>query len=371
MSNTVRSPHFSRRSVLAGLAGAAALAGCGNNSVSAPQSATPTIEPEVDGDLTWFTWEGYVDPSVVSAFEDKYGVRVKITPYDSNDTMLQKLAAGLPYDLVTNNSAYMPQSVQGGLLMPIALDAMTHGDQVVDYFRKPAYDNGSNLFSIPYSGGPTGILYRTDKMTPTESWNDLWENEEASGHIFLLDYQPDAIGASLLRNGVDLNSDDPDEVAAAVDRLIELKPRLGGVSNDTRTNVGNGDAWIHHAWVPDAFGLMTDSKYADQLDFELTTEEGVPFGMDLLSIGANAQSPGTAALFMDWILSPKMSAKNVQYTGQLAGTTGGDAAYADVMKDYPALIVPESYYETALWREAATGPRKDLWTQQWNRFKAA
>jgi spermidine/putrescine transport system substrate-binding protein len=367
------SPLINRRSVLAGLAGiagAATLAACGSKS-SSPQSAKATVEPKADGDLTWFTWEDYVDPSIVSDFEKKYGVKVKITPYDSNDTMLQKLAAGLPYDLVTNNSAYMPQSIQGGLLMPFTLAALTNGSQVVDYFHKPAYDNGTNLFSVPYSGGPTGIVYRTDKMTPTQSWNDLWDNDDAAGHIFVLDYQPDTIGASLLHDGADLNSGDSGDVNAAVDSLIKLKPKLGGISSDARTNVGNGDAWIHHAWVPDAFYLMNKSKYADQLDFEVTTKDGVPFGMDLLSIGANAQSPGTAMLFIDWILSPEMSAKNVEYTGQLAGTKGGDAAYNTVMKDFPTLTVPDNYYETAMWREAATGSRKDLWTQQWNRFKAS
>ncbi|MET1132230.1 MAG: spermidine/putrescine ABC transporter substrate-binding protein [Aeromicrobium sp.] len=357
---------------LAGLAGITALSGCGDDSTGgSPQSGKATITPEADGDLNWFTWEDYVEPSVVSDFEKKYGVKVKISPYDSNDSMLQKLAAGVPYDLVTNNSAYMPQSIQGGLLMPFSLDALDNGGEVATYFRRPAYDNGANLYSVPYSGGPTGIVYRTDKMSPTQSWSDLWDNDEAAGHVFVLDYQPDTIGASLLRGGGDLNSSDPDEVGAAVDSLIALKSKLGGISNDTRTNVGNGDAWIHHAWVPDAFYLMKESKYADQLDFEVTSEDGVPFGMDLLSIGANAKAPGTAMLFMDWILSPEMSARNVTYTGQLAGTKGGDAAYDEVMKDFPALMVPENYYENALWREAATGSRKDLWTQQWNRFKAA
>lgn len=373
MSHDSDSPSLGRRGVLfglAGVAGAAALSGCGSSNSSSAKSGK-AVAPKADGDLTWFTWEDYVDPSIVKDFEKKYGVKIKITPYDSNDTMLQKLAAGLPYDLVTNNSAYMPQSIQGGLLRPISLDALDNGNQVVEYFRKPAYDAGDNLFSVPYSGGPTGIVYRTDKMSPTQSWNDLWDNDDAAGHIFVLDYQPDTIGASLLRDGADLNSDDADTVKSAVDKLIELKPKLGGISSDARTNVGNGDAWIHHAWVPDAFALMTDSKYADQLDFEVTTNDGVPFGMDLLSIGANAKSPGTAMLFIDWILSPEMSAKNVKYTGQLAGTQAGDETYNKVMTDFPTLSVPDNYYENALWREAATGSRKDLWTQQWNRFKAA
>ena len=141
-------------------------------------------------------------------------------------------------------------------------------------------------------------------------------------------------------------------------------------SNDARANVGNGDAWIHHTWVPDAFYLMSQSRFADRLEFELTTKQGVPFGMDLLSIGANAKAPGTAMLFIDWILSPEMSARNAHFTAQLTGTTAGDAAYREATAKFPTLAVGDDYYQSALWRESATGARKQLWTQQWNRFKA-
>jgi spermidine/putrescine transport system substrate-binding protein len=363
----------SRRALLTGamgLAGGLALTACGSGSSSKP-AATTSIEPKADGDLTWFSWDGYVDPAIVSDFEKKYGVKVSIVTFDSNDTMIQKLAAGLPYDVITNNSAYMYRSIKGGLLMPFSHDALHNGSQLVSYFSKPPYDNGASSYSVPYSGGPTGIVYRTDMVdSMSESWNDLWDHPEAKGHIFVLDYVEDTLGASLLRNGDDLNSGDDDEVTSATDDLISLKPMLAGISSDTRTNVGNGDAWIHHAWVPDAYAVMTKSKYADKLDFELTTKDGVPFGMDLLTIGAKAKSPGSAMLFIDWMLQPDNVVRTVKYTGQQSGTKAGDAEFASVTKQIPALAKATDY-STALWRESATGARQQLWTQQWNRFKAA
>lgn len=374
MSQMVANRNITRRALLAGLGGAAAmgaLAACGGGPTGTSAPPAEDLKPEVDGDLTWFTWEDYVEPTIVSDFETKYGVKVETVPFDSNDTMLQKLAAGLPYDLITANSAYMTQAIEGGLVRPFTLESLGNGGEVLEYFHKPIYENAGDLHSLPYSGGPTGIVYRTDKMQPTNSWNDLWDNESAAGHIYLLDYQLDTIGASLLRDGADLNSEDDAAVAKAIDSLLTLKPLLGGVSNDTRTNVGNGDAWIHHTWVPDAFYLMSESRFADRLAFELTTEEGVPFGMDLLTVGANAKSPGTAMLFMDWVISPEMSSRNAHFTAQLTGTTSGDVAYREATAEFPTLAVGDDYYQSALWRESATGARKQLWTQQWNRFKAS
>jgi len=374
MSTPERSDRYSvsRRSVLAGtvgFAGSLALAACGSN---APSTSTkkPTIEPKVDGNLNWFSWADYVEPSIVSDFEKKYGVTVTISTFDSNDAMLEKLAAGLPYDLVTDNSAYMIRSIAGGVVQPFDLHALSNYSQLVPYFRKPIYEHSALNYSAPYSGGGTGIIWRTDKVSSmTQSWNDLWDHPEAKGHIYVLDYVEDTLGASLLRKGYDINSGVPGQVTTATDALLQLKPELGGISSDTQTDVGNGNAWIHHSWVPDAIALMTRSKYADKLQFEFTPKEGIPFGMDLLSIGANAKSPGTAMLFIDWILSPEMSARNAGYTGQASGTVAGDAAFQQVVKHFPA-FADGVQYNKALWRESATGTRQTLWTQQWNRFEA-
>ena len=166
--NPTNPNQFSRRSFLAGglgVAGALALAACGaggsssGSSASGSTAAQPTLEPKADGDLTWFSWDGYVDPTIVSDFEKKYGVKVTITAYDSNDTMIQKLAAGLPYDVVTNNSGYLARTVAGGLVQPFALAALTNSSQLLPAFQKPKYDAGAVQYSVPYSGGPTGILY--------------------------------------------------------------------------------------------------------------------------------------------------------------------------------------------------------------------
>lgn len=364
-----------RRTLLFGGIAAAAtvgLAACGDDSATsaASSAAKPTLKPQPDGDVTWYSWADYVAPEVIEGFEKEYGVKVNFANYDSNDTMLQKLAAGVPYDLVTNNSAYMPRSIEGGLLRPIDLSALKNGNELNPYFTSPSYDSGDNRYSVPYSGGPTGIVYRTDHFSGNESWDDLWE-ADVDGKLFVLDYVNDTIGASLLRLGYDVNSGDPDEVREATDELISLKPRLAGISNDTRNNMGNGDAYVHHAWSTDAYAVMTNSKYADSLAFEQTTKDGVPFGMDLLTIGANAKAPGTAMALIDWILRPENQEKNVTYIGQLAGTRTGDEVYRDIVKDIPGLQVPENFYESAMWRESLTGDTLQLWTQSWNRFKAS
>jgi len=344
-----------------------AMGGC---ATSEPEPSGP-ITAEIDGDLTWFTWGEYVAPGVVEAFEEEHGVTVTIETADSSENMVQKLASGQPYDVVTGNSAYMERMIQGGLLRPFDIESLENYSDIHPYFQSPAYDSGDERYSVPYSGGPTGIVYRTDKLTGVESWDDLWASaSEAAGHIFILDQIEEAIGMSLLRNGAELNSADPAAVESAVDELLALKPALGGISTDTRTNVANGDAWVHQAWSTDAFQLMSDSPFSGSLDFVMP-DEGAPFGMNVLNIGANATSPGTALLFIDYLTSPEVKILNAEYLGDLSGSIAGDAAYNEIVSDFPSLQVGDDFYEKAQWKESLSGERETVWSQQWNRFKAS
>ena len=364
---------LSRRSVLAGalgVAGTVALAACSSAGTASSSAKKPTIEPKADGNLSWFSWSGYVDPTIVSDFEKKYGVTVTISTFDSNDAMIEKLAAGLPYDLITDNSAYMYESIQGGLVQPFDLKALPEYSQLDPYFRKPSYDGGTLQYSVPYSGGGTGILWRTDKVRVDDPVLERSVEPPRGQGPYL---------RARLRTGRHRRRPATRGLQPQFRRCLPgkqrhqcahpLKPDLGGISSDTLTNIGNGNAWIAQSWVPDAISVMTKSNYADKLQFEFTPKQGIPFGMDVLSIGANAASPGTAMLFINWMLTPEMSARNAAYTGQASGTIAGDAAFQKVVKDFPAFAdgVP---YDKALWRLSATGARQTLWTQQWNRFVA-
>jgi spermidine/putrescine transport system substrate-binding protein len=371
--------HFSRRmtrrsvlqsGVALGLAvtGFGAI-GCGSDGgESEAANVAPTVKPKADGDITWYTWEQYVDPEVLKAFEREYGVRVKQAFFDSDDTMVQKLAAGLEYDLITTNSAYNPRLLKGGLLQPYDWADLKNAGEIIPFFQNPWYDNGEHRYSVPYGAGPAGIIYRKDKVQVSESWSDFW-NPQAKGKIFVIDQIDETLGMSLMRNGHKANSGDPEEVKRATDELLKLKPLLGGVSSDAEGDLMSGNSWMSHAWNGSAFQVLTKAKNPENYDF-FFPKEGVCFGCDTLSIGKKAKAPGTALLLIDWMLRPENSAKNVQYTGYPNGTKVGESTYADMVKEHPFLALGEDVYENAEWKESATGERLNLWNQQWARFKA-
>lgn len=342
--------------------------GCSTAGSSESISQTDPIVVEPDGDVTWFTWESYVDPEVVSEFEDEYGVEVSLEFFESDDTMIQKLATGLPYDLITNNSAYMHRSIEGGLIRPVELDDLENIGELEEFFETPPYDSGETRYSVPYGLSSTGILVRTDKGIEIDGWNTLWNAAETvPGHVTVLPQTEETIGMSLIRQGYDLNSEDPAEVQEAVDELIALKPGLLQISSDAEGDVLGGSAWAVHTWPGTAYRIMNQVPDPENWEF-IQPEEGVPFGGDVLTIGANADSPGSAMLLMDWLMRPENVERNVAYTGYPNGTVVGDAKYSELVAEFPFLNMGSDVYENADWKESAVGERLGIYTEQWNRF---
>ncbi|MBS1675855.1 MAG: spermidine/putrescine ABC transporter substrate-binding protein [Actinobacteria bacterium] len=342
------------------------LSACGSSS----SGSSAVVKPKPDGDITWFTWESYIEPKVLAAFEKRYGVKVKQVYFDNPETMLAKVAAGLPYDLITTNSAFLKRMIEGNLLRPFEPSELNGWDNIIPYFRNPIYDHGSDRYSIPYAYGPAGIAYQPDKVHVTGSWNDLWENEEAAGHIYLIDEMGETLTMSLIRLGYDLNSGDTSQVTKAADELLKVKPSLAAFSSNLEAEFGGGNAWLSHAWGGTTLQVLKTlpPQEAEKWSFEWPSD-GLSMGCDTLSVGTNAKSPGSALTLIQFMLQPENSAANVDYTGYPNGTEAGNAAYKEATKDFPFLYL-ETNPKEFKWRESPTGSRLTLWNEQWARVTA-
>ena len=47
-----------------------------------------------EGELHIYNWGNYTSPEMIKKFEQKYNVKVTVTDYDSNDTVLAKIRQG-------------------------------------------------------------------------------------------------------------------------------------------------------------------------------------------------------------------------------------------------------------------------------------
>jgi spermidine/putrescine-binding protein len=354
--------------ILAGLG--LATSACG----SSPAAGRPStaIRPKIDGDITFFTYSEYIAPELVTEFEQKHGVKVTQAFFDSERDGLAKIVAGQPYDLVMMANTFIPGMVQAGLLRQIDTDAFTNWDQVLKFFQDPFYDRGSR-HCVPYDFGPAGVTWRTDKhLQITGSWSDLWTNDtKASGHVYLTDAPEAAMGVALAHLGFPPYSGNPKQVAQAGDALHELLPHLGAFTSDDVTNLVNGQSWLEFAWSGDLYHALVATKKPLPVNFGLCKETQF-YNSDNLLIPKTSKSPGTAAMFMDWMLAPANVQRNVTYIGYPVPTRTGMAAYKTLTAKYPFLAAAtDQLNDPAGWAEPLVGKKLALYTDTLTKVQAA
>ena len=91
-----------------------------------------------------------------------------------------------------------------------------------------------------------------------------------------------------------------------------------------------------------------------------------------MCIPVNARSPGTAMLFMDWIIEPENAATNVRWNGYPQPCEGGQQAFAELVKDEPAIDVDlEALGDGGLEYRLDDPVARREWTDVFTEVKAA
>lgn len=371
MTEGMRRRDFLQRSAGVALGGSLFAAGCGvGQQETASKEATERVVPaKVDGDLLIFNWTEYMDPELVDGFEQRYGVKVKQANFDSMPSMMAKLRSGNRYDLIFPTADYVNRLIKTNSLLRLDREKLTNADGIFGFFDDPWYDAGSQ-HTVPYAMYTTGIAWREDKVDGmSESWNDL-TNEGAKGKVFMLDDFQEAIGQANLLNGFDLNATDPGQLEQTQATLERQKEYLRGYSTNAAPHLLSGNAWIHHAWNGDLVNVRNQAKRNPEVFRFQTCKEGIPVGSDCMAIPTNAKSPGTALLFIDWMLDPENASKNVSYFGYPMPIEGAEDAFAELASDDPSIQVTVEDLENGSQFRELTAEERQAWDRVWTEVKA-
>ncbi|MEV6292827.1 spermidine/putrescine ABC transporter substrate-binding protein [Streptomyces sp. NPDC051896] len=364
-----------RRAVLrAGACGllGAAVGGCGFMPAKRPsaQQLAP-VEPRVDGDLVYFNWADYVDPSVFKGFEKEYGVQVVQSNFDSMEGMVAKLNAGNRYDIIFPSAKWAQRLVRAGRLRRIDHARLANSHAIFGtytYFADPWYDPGS-AHTVPFTAYKTGIGWRRDRIGElTGSWRDLW-NDKARGKVFLLDDRDEVLGMGALELRLDVSTGDRHDLDRITALLRTLRPRLRGFSSDSYNNLLNGNAIMTQAWSGDMAAMLNQAKDPSVFGFE-APKEGTPINSDCYAIPWNAPHPGTAMLFIDYMLRPENVKKNIEYIGYPMPVAGAEKTYAALVEPFPECLVTEDDLKAGLFFRNAGRAAEDARDTAWTHVKA-
>ncbi|MGW3205587.1 polyamine ABC transporter substrate-binding protein [Streptomyces sp. NPDC001135] len=368
-------PPPTRRAVLragaCGLLGAAA-GGCGFMPARMPDAKQLAPVPaRVDGDLVYFNWADYVDPAVFKGFEKEYGVRVVQSNFDSMEGMVAKLNAGNRYDVIFPSAKWAQRLAHAGRLRRIDHSQLPHAHAIFGtytYFADPWYDPGSR-HTVPFTAYKTGIGWRRDRIGELAgSWRDLW-SDKARGKVFLLDDRDEVLGMGALELGLNVSTGDPGDLDRITSLLSALRPRLRGFSSDSYNNLLNGNAVITQAWSGDMAAMLNQAKDPSVFGFA-APKEGTPINSDCYAIPWNAPHPGTAMLFIDYMLRPENVKRNIEYIGYPMPVAGSEKTYAELVKPFPECLVTEDELKGDLFFRNGSRTAEDARDTAWTHVKA-
>ena len=317
--------------------------------------------------LKIFTWSDYLKAEVQKKFEEKYGCKVIIDTFDSNEAMLAKLEAGASgYDLLIPSSYAVQELKRKGLIQPLDQAKIPNLANVDKDYLAKALDPKMEV-SVPYMNACTCLSFLASKVSnPTNSWAML-DRPDLKGRITLLDDMREVLGAALKFLGHSINSINPAELAKAADVAIRWKANIAKFESEQyKTGIASGEFFLVQGYVGDLMQVAAENK--DMKIF--IPKEGSVSSCDDLCIPRDAKNVELAHQFIDFVTGAEIAAENMESIGFRAPNSAAYAHVSEEFKGNEALFPPAELL-------AKCEPIADLegnlplWTKEWDRVKSA
>ncbi|WP_397334132.1 PotD/PotF family extracellular solute-binding protein [Paenibacillus macerans] len=262
--------------------------------------------------LNIYSWADNFDEEVLAQFEKEYNVKINYDVFANNEDLLAKIkAGGGGYDLIQPSDYMVSTMIKQDLLAPLNMDNIPNFANVSDAYKNPSFDPG-NKYSIVYTSGVTGIAYNKKYVKDEiNSWEDLW-NPKYAGKVLLLDDNREVIGMALKKLGYSNSSTNETEITAAVDELKKLLPSVLAFDTDNiKQKMIQEEGWIATVWSGDASYIVKDNPDVAYV----VPKEGGTIWSDNYAIPKDSQHKELAEKFINFMLDPKVSAKNYEAIG--------------------------------------------------------
>ena len=259
-----------------------------------------------------YNWGEYLDPEVLTLFEQETGIDVVYEEFETNEILYPKISSGaIAYDVICPSDYMIQRMIENNLLAEINFDNIPNVKNIgKDYMEQSRQFDPENKYSVPYCWGTVGILYnKTMVDEPITSWSVLWD-EKYKDNILMQDSVRDAFGVTLKYLGYSLNSTDLDELTEARDLLIKQKPLVQAyVIDQVRDKMIGNEAAIGVIYSGEA--IYTQMENPD-LEYVIP-EEGSNIWIDSWVIPKNAENKENAEKFINFLCRPEIALMNFEY----------------------------------------------------------
>lgn len=271
----------------------------------------PTAPAQLAPTLCVLVWPDTIIPRVARDFENRYGVKLEIITFANNDDARARLMAKpTAYDVVMVTEYMASRMRQEGLLMPVP---KFNPDlyRMIDTSVLNAKADPRMIYYVPFDYSALGISFNVDYVSGfPRKWEYLTEqghNPYLYGRMVMTDDMRYALGAAMLYAGQDPQNATAEQLAAARDLLVRNIRSMGLrflPDAKIRAEMLNQSALMAIVWSGEAAAILKQRANCRFL---------IPEGKSIVTtdgfcIPKQARHPESAALFIEYMLHPYVSA---------------------------------------------------------------
>lgn len=255
-------------------------------------------------------WAEYLSADVIDDFERQTGIRVVLTYFNDNEELFAKATIGKPgIDLIVPTGYMVELMRKQNLLAPFDFSRIPNYRHIDERFRRLSFDPDGRYY-IPYTYGLTGLTYNSEKIhDPVDSWRVLWD-ARYDDRILVFNDMLEMFHLSERLLGYSLEDANLAQLDEALAFLKKQKPLLRKYeSNLSIEMLLGGEADVAMTWNGQALRLTTDHP---EFKF-IIPKEGTLLFADNFCLLKDAPHPDAAHLFLNFLLDPAQSSRNMQY----------------------------------------------------------
>jgi len=303
-----------------------------------------------DISINVYNWGEYISDGsdglldVNAEFTRATGIKVNYSTYATNEELYAKLkGGGTSYDIIIPSDYMIARMIKEGMVEGLDYNNIPNYKNIMPRFKGNIYDP-QDKYSVPYTWGTVGIIYdNTVVEVPEEGidWDILWDPEYMD-QILMFDNPRDSFAIACMLLGYSMNTEDPDELRHAADKLKEQKGLVQSyVMDEIFDKMGAGEAALAPYYAGDAVTLMDEY---DHLGFAIP-KSGTNLFIDAMCIPKGSNNKEAAEAYINFMCEPDIAYATTSYIGY---STPNQAAYEmldDDVKNDGISYLPDEYIE--------------------------
>jgi putrescine transport system substrate-binding protein len=346
--------------------------------------ALPALHAE-EKTLRLYNWADYFAEDTLAKFTAETGIKVIYDVMDGSETLEAKmLAGGSGYDLIFPGDTVAERLMRAGSLQPLDRSKLTALDDIEPGLQKlRTHYKYSRQATVPYTWGTIGLTYNAEQVkqrvpdAPVNSLDMLFKPELAAKFadcgISMIDSPDEVLAVVLNYLGREPRSAKPEDLAAASELLLKLRPYIRKFQSQPVTDLVNGNLCLSLGYSGDMTQAQrtADSAGKHAMFQYRIPREGTTVWMDTMAIPVDARHPEYAYAFINFVMRPDNMAAISNFTGYPTSNAKARASVDETMRNNPDIYLDEATYARLIPGKDIPQPDMRARMRTWTKFKTA